>query len=158
VLGPGRPGEGILGASFGNDGGNASTVFGDHPILSRKMEYIKFTIASREMVRIAVDALRRSANAVLEQCGETMASVDWVLPHQPNGAMLEVIVDLLGVDPAKVVPVVQDIGSVVSASIPASLDRLLRTRPVRPGDRILMIGVGSGLSYGAVLYRVAPEP
>jgi 3-oxoacyl-[acyl-carrier-protein] synthase III len=38
-----------------------------------------------------------------------------------------------------------------------SLDRLLRTRPVRPGDRILMIGVGSGLSYGAALYRVAPE-
>jgi 3-oxoacyl-[acyl-carrier-protein] synthase III len=70
--------------------------------------------------------------------------------------MLDVIIDVLGVDRAKVVPVVQDIGSVVSASIPASLDRLMRTREVKPGARILMLGVGSGLSYGAVLYRVAP--
>jgi 3-oxoacyl-[acyl-carrier-protein] synthase III len=158
VLGVGRPGEGILGASFGNDGAVSDTAFIAHPLLTRKMEYIQFAVGNREMVRIAVDALRRSAEAVLQQCGETMASVDWVLPHQPNGAMLDLVINLLGVDPAKVVRVVHEIGSVVSASIPSSLDRLFRTRPVKPGDRILMIGVGSGLAYGAVLYRVAPDP
>ena len=49
--------------------------------------------------------------------------------------------------------VVHDVGSVAAASIPISLHRLLRSGRVRPGDRILMIGVGTGISYGAILLR-----
>ncbi len=157
ILGPGRPGEGLLGVWMGNDGSLRETVYCRHPVLSRQMEWTRFDVPAKEMGRIVVEALQTAARAVLEPCGETMASVDWVLPHQPNGQMLTTIVEVLGVDPAKIVPVVEDVGSVVAASIPASLDRLLRTRPVKPGDRVLMIGVGSGLGYGAALYRVAPE-
>ncbi|MFT3773870.1 MAG: 3-oxoacyl-[acyl-carrier-protein] synthase III C-terminal domain-containing protein [Minicystis sp.] len=156
VVGPGRPGEGILGSFLRNDGAHNGTVFADQPMLTGKIEHAQFALPNVKLVRIAVDALRRGAEAVLAQCGETMADVDWVLPHQPNGAMLDLIVETFGVDRARIVPVVEEMGSVVSASIPASLDRLMRTRAVRPGDRILMIGVGSGLAYGAILYRVAP--
>jgi 3-oxoacyl-[acyl-carrier-protein] synthase III len=82
---------------------------------------------------------------------------EWVLPHPPNGAMLDRILDAFCLDPARVVRVVDEVGSVGAASIPVSLDRLLRTRPVRPGDRILMAGIGAGIARGAVLYRVGPE-
>lgn len=159
ILGPGRPGEGILGVKLGNDGSVPRTVYAEHPLVTREMEWIRMTIPRREMGPMVVRLLREGAQAVLDQCGETMDSVDWVLPHQPNAVMLETIVEALGIAREKVVPVVQEIGSVVSAAIPASLDHLLRTRPVKAGDRILLIGVGSGLSYGAALYRVAPgEP
>lgn len=156
VLGPGRPGEGILGSFLRNDGSHNYTVFADQPMLTGKIEHAQFALPNVKLVRIAVDALRKGAQAVLAQCGADIGDIDWVLPHQPNGAMLDLIVSALGVDRARIVPVVDEIGSVVSASIPASLDRLMRTREVRAGDRILMIGVGSGLSYGAILYRVAP--
>jgi 3-oxoacyl-(acyl-carrier-protein) synthase III len=157
ILGPGRAGEGLLGIQLGNDGTLAKTVYVEHPMLTREMEWTRMSIPSREMNAIVIPALRKSAEAVLSSAGETMASVDWVLPHQPNGAMLRAIVDALCVAPEKVVPVVQEVGSVLAASIPASLDHLLRTRPVKAGDRILMIGIGSGVAYGAALYRVAPE-
>ena len=49
---------------------------------------------------------------------------------------------------------VRDVGSVAAVSIPYSLDLLMRTGKVRPGDRILMVGVGAGVSYGALLYQV----
>jgi 3-oxoacyl-[acyl-carrier-protein] synthase III len=52
--------------------------------------------------------------------------------------------------------VVREIGSVAAASIPVSLDRLYRTRDVRPGHKVLLAGVGAGMSYGAALYQVAP--
>jgi 3-oxoacyl-[acyl-carrier-protein] synthase III len=68
--------------------------------------------------------------------------------------MLLDIIERYDLEPARVVPVVEEIGSVAAASIPFSLDRLLRTRPVRPGDRLLMLGVGAGVSYGAILYQV----
>jgi 3-oxoacyl-(acyl-carrier-protein) synthase III len=156
VLVPGRPGEGIVGLAFGNDGSVGGTVFAEHPGLTRQMEYVKFDVPNREMARIVLGALKKSAHDVLTQTGLTLADMDWVLPHQPNGIMLEAILDALEIDRAKVVPVVQEVGSIVASSIPVSLDRLLKTRPVRPGDRILMLGVGSGISYGGLIYRVAP--
>ena len=47
-----------------------------------------------------------------------------------------------------------EVGSVGSASIPISLDRLRRTHGWGQGQHVLMVGVGSGVSYGATLYRV----
>ncbi|MGZ3461658.1 MAG: 3-oxoacyl-[acyl-carrier-protein] synthase III C-terminal domain-containing protein, partial [Archangium sp.] len=102
----------------------------------------------------AIAALVSATQAVLARAGLSLAEVEWVLPHQPNGAMLQLLTRTLEVEPARVVPVVHEAGSVGAASIPLSLDRLLRTRPVRAGDRILMVGVGAGVSHGAVLYRV----
>ena len=80
--------------------------------------------------------------------------IEWVLPHQPNGRLLERIIEGLSLDPARVVRVVHDVGSVSSASIPISLHRLRESGRVRPGDRILMLSVGTGLAYGAVLIQV----
>lgn len=156
VLGPGRPGEGIVASFARNDGSLGGTAFAAHPSLTRQIEAVRFAIPNVDMSRIAIDAIQRSARAVVEQCGEDLSTIDWVLPHQPNGSMFDTMVETLGIDRARFVPVVAEIGSVVSVSIPASLDRLMRTRPVKAGDRILMIGVGSGLAYGAILYRVAP--
>lgn len=156
VIGPGRPGEGVLGSFARNDGGNGGTVYVEHPGLVRRLEPVKFAISNSDMGRLVIDAIRKSAAAVLDECGADLASVDWVLPHQPNGSMLDTMVKTLGIDRSRFVRVVDEVGSVVSASIPTSLDRLLRTRAVKPGDRILMIGVGSGLAYGAILHRVAP--
>ena len=80
--------------------------------------------------------------------------VEWIVPHQPNGSMLKTVIDTLGLKRERVVPSCDEIGSLASASIGVCLDRLMRTRPVRPGDRILLIGVGAGLSCGSTLYRV----
>jgi len=66
----------------------------------------------------------------------------------------ENFVEALGVDPQRTVRVVHEVGSVGAASIPISLDRLLRSGRVRSGDRVLMTGVGAGLSFGAVLVRL----
>ncbi len=156
VLGPGRPGEGVVGWSFVNDGSLGGTVFVAQPTLTREMEFVRFEVSNGEMARIVLGGMRATLQDLRERYGLGVADMDWVVPHQPNGPMLQAIMDALGVDPAKVVNTVEDVGSIVAASIPVCLDRLLRTRPVRPGDHILMLGVGSGVSYGGIIYRVAP--
>lgn len=154
VLTPGRPGEGILGCHLWNDGVLFGNVRLANPIMTFRRETIRFTASSARMGDEAIAAVRRSAAVVLGEAGLTLADVDWVLPHQPNGPLLEAIIAALGVPRARVIPVVHEVGSVGAASIPISLDRLLRTRDVRAGDHILMVGVGGGLSSGAILYRV----
>jgi 3-oxoacyl-[acyl-carrier-protein] synthase III len=77
-----------------------------------------------------------------------------VVLHQPNGQLLSVLIERLCIDPARTLNVVSEIGSVGAVSVPFGLDRLLRSRPVQPGERILMASVGAGTTYGAILYEV----
>ncbi|AKJ05528.1 3-oxoacyl-(acyl-carrier-protein) synthase III [Archangium gephyra] len=155
VLAPGtRPGEGVLAAAFGNDGSHPPDTVLEHPLRTGRLEGVRFHTPSRDMLRVVFEALDRATSRVLEHAGIPLGDIQWVLPHQPNGTMLRDIIERYAIEPARLVPVVEEIGSVAAASIPFSLDRLLRTRPVRPGDRILMLGVGAGVSYGAILYQV----
>jgi len=113
-----------------------------------------FDARSRELAESAVACIGAAIEKVLAAAKLSLAEIDWVVVHQPNGALLQTLVDSLGIDPAKLVNIVREIGSVGSVSVPFCLDRLLRTRPVAPGQRILMASVGAGTAYGAVLYEI----
>jgi 3-oxoacyl-[acyl-carrier-protein] synthase III len=153
VVDEARGNEGILASFLRNDGTIDSGVRLRHAALTRAPETIRFGASSEGMSRIAVDAVRRSTDAVLAEAGLALGDIEWVLPHQPNGTLLTEMIRSLDIDPARVVRVVHEVGSVGAASIPISLDRLLRSGAVGPGDRVLMVGVGAGLSSGAILYR-----
>jgi len=145
---------GMLGSWLRNDGVAFGNVRLAHPGLTGQPESIHFTAPSARMSEEAVEAVTRASAAVLEAAGLRLDDVRWILPHQPNGALLDAITAALGVAPDRVVRVVQEFGSVGAASIPVSLDRLRHTAPVRPGDRVLMVGVGAGISSGAVLLEL----
>ena len=113
-----------------------------------------FDARNRELTESALHCFRASTGAVLAAAGLGLAEVDWVVFHQPNGNLLRALLQALEVPAEKTVSVVEEIGSVGSASVPSALDRLLRTRPVRSGQRILMASVGAGTAYGALLYQV----
>ena len=154
VVERGGPGDLMLASWLRNDGIAGGDVHLLHPFATGKMEKVYFTTSGSRMAEDAVAYIRRAADAALQQAGLRLADIEWVLPHQPNGRMLERIIDGLGIDRERVVPMVHDCGSVSSASIPISLHRLRQSGRIRPGDRILMVGVGTGLSYGAVVIQV----
>jgi len=149
-----RNGGGMLGSWLRNDGVQLGNVRLPNPLFTGRPERIRFTAASDRMLEEALDAIRTGTEAVLAQAGLDLRDVAWILPDQPNGAMLDGLIAGLGFDRSRVVPVAHDLGSVGAAAIPISLDRLLRTRDVRPGHRILMVGVGAGISFGAILVEV----
>lgn len=155
VLGPGRPGEGILASYLANDGSMGGNAVLKNANVTNRPETIQFLKTNKTMTERALNKLRTATFEVLKQAGLRMDDIQWVLPHQPNGSMLDRIMEELGVSPERTIRIVDEAGSVGSTAIPISLDRLFRTRPVAPGDHILMVGVGSGVSFGSVLYRVA---
>jgi 3-oxoacyl-(acyl-carrier-protein) synthase III len=154
VLTPGRDGEGILGVWLRNDGTLAGDVELDHPGLTGKRETTRFPGSNKHITELAIDGFRWGIEAVLGQAGLALGDVEWLVLHQPNGSLFRTVTDKLGLDPARMLNVVRELGSVGSASMPIGLDRLLRSGRVRPGDRILMAGVGAGASYGAMLLRI----
>ncbi len=153
VVGPAASG-GVHATHFGNVGAHRGAVVLGHPGWAGTLTCFEFESSRDELLDLARGALQKSADRVLAAAGLRLDEVEWVVLHQPNGSMLQALIRGLGIDPARVVPVVEAIGSVGAASVAVSLDRLLRERPVAPGDRILMMAVGAGMSYGAVLYEV----
>jgi 3-oxoacyl-(acyl-carrier-protein) synthase III len=143
--------EGVLACDFGNDGTANGTVRLEHPGLTNQSETFEFAESSAALTETAVATLKATAHATLQQAGLAFDDIDWFCPHQPNGRILDVISSAFGVPASKVIPVVNELGSVGAAAIPVSLDRLMRSGRAKEGDRIMMVGVGGGLSWGSVI-------
>lgn len=157
----------VLGASTGkgdrsglrsswlrNDGRLRGSVTLGHSGLTGSREIVRFGVSNQKITDEATEALLQSARQALDLAGVTMDDIAWVLPHQPNGRMFDMLIRELGIAEHKLVRVVSEIGSVGAASVPVSLDRLRRSGKLRPGDLLLMIAVGSGISYGGMVYEV----
>ncbi len=155
VLGRSDGGAGVLAAHLGNDGAHRSAVSLVHPALQQEPALIRFAASNRSITAGALDALQRAADGALEAAGVELHDVEWIVPHQPNGTILRQLVERFGVAPSRLVPVVHEAGSVGAASLGLGLDALMSSGQVRPGERILLVGVGAGLSYGALVYRTA---
>jgi 3-oxoacyl-[acyl-carrier-protein] synthase III len=156
IVGEGRPGEGIVASFLGNDASAPDAVFGESAQLTGRREYVQFRGGNVALLQVAMRTLMAGLTGLLERSTVALHDVEWIVFHQGNGAMLDFMVAELRLDPARVIRAADEVGAVTSACIPLCLDRLFRTRPVRPGDRILIAGIGSGVSYGATLYRVGP--
>ncbi|WP_308726551.1 3-oxoacyl-ACP synthase III family protein [Enhygromyxa salina] len=154
VLGPGRGREGLRASWLRNDGRLRGSVTLAHAGLTHQPEIVRFGVSNKQITQEATSAILTSARTALDLAGVTMSEVDWVLPHQPNGRMFDMLARELDIPAHKLLRVVGEIGSVGAASIPVSLDRLWRSGKVQPGQLVLLVAVGSGISYGAMIYEV----
>lgn len=157
ILDEARSGEGFVASVLKNNADLRDQVTMPHPGITGKPPSIAFGASYDAMTDRAAAALVSSAKRAAERAGIALRDIEWVLPHQPNGQMLERILGALEVPVEKTMIVVREIGSVGAASIAVSLDRLMRSHNVRPGHRVLMAAVGAGTAYGAMIYRSSPE-
>lgn len=92
-------------------------------------------------------------NDILSRNDLTIDAVDWIVLHQASSVVLDTLTVMLGADPAKVLRHLENVGNMVSASIPATLRAALDDDLIRPGQLVLLCGFGAGLSWGSALVR-----
>jgi 3-oxoacyl-[acyl-carrier-protein] synthase III len=101
--------------------------------------------------KLAVGVLESSARTVLEKAGRTEADLDWLIPHQANIRIMEGTARKLKLPLDKLISTVHEHGNTSAASVPLALDVAVKTGQVKPGDTVLLEGVGGGFTWGAVL-------
>jgi 3-oxoacyl-[acyl-carrier-protein] synthase-3 len=101
--------------------------------------------------KLAVGVLEDVARAVLTKAGRTDADIDWLIPHQANIRIMQSTAKKLKLSMDKVIVTVDEHGNTSAASIPLALDVAVRSGKVKPGDTLLLEGVGGGFTWGAVL-------
>jgi 3-oxoacyl-[acyl-carrier-protein] synthase-3 len=101
--------------------------------------------------KLAVGVLEQAAKATLAKAGKTEADIDWLIPHQANIRIMTSTARKLKMSMDKVVVTVDQHGNTSAASIPLALDHAVRSGQVKPGDTLMLEGVGGGFTWGAVL-------
>ena len=104
--------------------------------------------------KLAVGVLEQAARAVLAKAGKTEADIDWLIPHQANIRIMNSTAKKLKLSMDKVVVTVADHGNTSAASIPLALDSAVRSGQVKPGQLLMLEGVGGGFTWGAVLLNL----
>ena len=101
--------------------------------------------------KFAVRVLEESARETVAAAGMQLSDIDWLIPHQANVRILEATARKLGLPLEKLVVTVDHHGNTSAASVPLALDEFVRAGKIRPGQRILLQGVGGGFTWGSSL-------
>ena len=104
--------------------------------------------------KLAVGVLEKAARATLDKAGLTEADIDWLIPHQANIRIMQSTARKLKLPMDKVVVTVAEHGNTSAVSIPLALDHAVRAGQVKPGQTVLLEGVGGGFTWGAVLLKM----
>jgi 3-oxoacyl-[acyl-carrier-protein] synthase III len=90
---------------------------------------------------------------LLDKAGLGMAEVDLFVFHQANQYMLEQLRRKIGIPPDRFLIAMSHCGNTVSSSIPIALRSAEAANRLSGGQRVMLVGFGVGLSWGAVLLR-----
>lgn len=104
--------------------------------------------------KLAVNVLDKVAREAMEAASVSPDQVDWLIPHQANIRIMQGTAKKLGLPAERMVATVHEHGNTSAASIPLALDVAVRDGRIRPGQTVLMEGVGGGFTWGAVLLRM----
>jgi 3-oxoacyl-[acyl-carrier-protein] synthase-3 len=104
--------------------------------------------------KLAVNVLEKVANEALIMAGLSASQIDWLIPHQANLRIMQSTAKKLGLPMERMVVTVDEHGNTSAASIPLALDTAVRDGRIKPGQNVMMEGVGGGFTWGAVLARM----
>lgn len=78
--------------------------------------------------------------------GWTTADIDRTFCHQVGVAHRKLLFDALELDPALDFPTLEVLGNTGSAALPITLARGLEQRPAAGGEKLALLGIGSGIN------------
>ena len=105
----------------------------------------------KEVFKLAVRVLDESAREVAAMAGMKLEDIDWLIPHQANVRILEATAKRMGLPRERLVVTVDHHANTSAASVPLALDEYVRAGKIKPGQRVMLQGVGGGFTWGASL-------
>ena len=163
IVGPSEdPSRGILSNHLHADGRYADMLKMDIWDISRK-PYLSHQdlengrmwpkMQGREVFRTAVTKIPEVVEEALEANSLKAEDIDLFLPHQANLRINQLAAARLGVPPEKFYSNIERYGNTTAGSIPIALSEVLEQGAIREGDLVMIVGFGSGFTWGASVIR-----
>ncbi|MBM3181185.1 MAG: ketoacyl-ACP synthase III [Chloroflexi bacterium] len=152
-----KPG-GVLSAVMRSDGSGADslTLLGGgsrHPASEATIHEGKHFVQmdGKEVFRFATRVMGRATLEALELAGMTTDDVKCIVPHQANYRIIETAAKYLKLSMDKFVVNVDRYGNTSTASIPIATVEAAQDGRVMPGDKVVFVAFGAGLTWGAMV-------
>jgi 3-oxoacyl-[acyl-carrier-protein] synthase-3 len=109
-----------------------------------------------EVFRFATRVLVESAERLLQALEMSIDDIDLVVAHQANSRIIAHAAQRLGIPEERLFNNLERYGNTSSASIPLALAEARDEGRLRPGDMLLLVGFGGGLTWGSTICRYEP--
>lgn len=112
-----------------------------------------FYMAGKQVYVFATEAIPELIKTVCDKAGITPADLDWLIPHQANLRIIDAVAKKHHIPKEKFLVNLQKYGNTAAASVGLALDEFRRDGTIKPGQLVLVMGFGGGLSWGGLLIR-----
>lgn len=117
-------------------------------------KYKKLEMNGGEVFKFATSVINKSIKKVLKDSNLSIEDIDYIVPHQANYRIIEYSAKKLQVDMNKFYINLDKYGNTSSASIPLALSEMQEKGLLKEGMKIISVGFGGGLTYGAALLEI----
>lgn len=151
-----KPG-GVLSAVMHSDGSGGDLLIlpgggSKHPATEATVQagrhYIEMD--GKEVFRFATRVMAQATREALGSAGVELDDVRWIIPHQANIRIIEAAARGLKMPMDRFVVNLEHYGNTSTASIPIATVEAIQDGRVKPGDKIVFVGFGAGLTWGAL--------
>ncbi|MEB4793247.1 MULTISPECIES: beta-ketoacyl-ACP synthase III [Paenibacillus] len=115
--------------------------------IDQRMHYIY--MAGAEVFKFAVRIMGNAADEVLNKAGWDKSDIDLLVPHQANMRIIQASLNRLEMTADKCMINLDKYGNMSAASIPVALAEAAEQGRLTEGDRLVLVGFGGGLTWGA---------
>lgn len=121
--------------------------------IKEKGQFMK--MSGSDIFKFAVRKLPEIAEEAVKDSGLEYSDIDFMIPHQANIRIIEAANKKLNLNKDKIIVNLNKYGNMSAASIPVALDEGIRTSKIKKGDKLLLIGFGGGLTWGATVIEAS---
>jgi len=123
-----------------------------HELLDQGRHWPKMD--GKTIFKLAVQKLPEVTLEALEKAALPLSDVDLFIPHQANLRINQFYQQSMKLTDGKVFNNIQRYGNTTAASIPIAFDEALEMELIGDGSTVLFLGLGAGLTWGAVIARL----
>jgi 3-oxoacyl-[acyl-carrier-protein] synthase III len=155
-----RDGGGILATVLGADGSGSELLYipaGGSSIptgadtYQQGLHYLKMN--GGEVYRFATHVMAEASESVIKRAGLKTKDIKLIIPHQSNLRIIESAAKRMRLPMERFVINLQEYGNTSAASIPIALCEAVTAGRVQPGDNLVLVGFGAGLTWAAVVVQ-----
>jgi 3-oxoacyl-[acyl-carrier-protein] synthase III len=151
-----KPG-GVLAAVMHSDGSGGESLIvqgggSKYPASEATIQAGKHFIEmdGKEVFRFATRVMAHATREALGIAGVDLEDVNWIIPHQANLRIIEAAARGLKLPMDRFIVNLDRYGNTSTASIPIATVEAMESGKLQPGDKIVLVGFGAGLTWGAL--------
>lgn len=107
----------------------------------------------RNVFKNASEKMPEAVRIALKHNGLSIEDVDYLIPHQANDRISQMVARNLKIPIEKVIRNIDRFGNTTAASIPIAMDEALKGRIIKDGDIVVLTAFGSGYTWGSAVIQ-----